>query len=97
MIYVDSPIYKLGRMKMCHMVSDSNLEELHEMAVRIGVPRRYFQNGGGRNPHYDVCKAKRAIAVANGAVETTGREVVKALRRLANGGARGNPTVGCKA
>jgi hypothetical protein len=55
-IYVDSPCWPLGRMVMCHMMSD-NLNELHAMADKIGVARRHFQGD-----HYDICKAKRALA-----------------------------------
>lgn len=56
---------------MCHMMADS-LDELHQMADVIGVDRRHFQGD-----HYDICKAKRKLAVDAGAVEITQREMVK--------------------
>lgn len=53
------------------MMADS-LDELHQMADVIGVDRRHFQGD-----HYDICKAKRKLAVDAGAVEITQREMVK--------------------
>lgn len=64
---------------MCHMVADT-LDELHAMADRIGIARRWFQNHTGR-PHYDICKAKRALAVEAGAIEVGPRELVAVLKR----------------
>lgn len=66
-VYVDAAIYRYGRMIMCHLIADSPAE-LHAMADKIGVQRRWFQ-AEASFPHYDVCKAKRALAVAAGAVE----------------------------
>jgi hypothetical protein len=67
-VYVGPSQYPYGRMIMCHMVADT-LGELHEMADRIGVQRRWFQDT--RHPHYDVSKSKRELAVMLGAYETT--------------------------
>ena len=39
-IYVDPPVHPLGRMKMCHMVSDQSTEELLAMADAIGVQQK---------------------------------------------------------
>lgn len=81
-VYVDNPIHQLGRMKMCHMVADS-LQELHQMADRIGVARRHFQQPpAARLPHYDICKAKRAAAVQLGALEVSSKRIVEIGRRL---------------
>jgi len=55
-----------GRMVMCHMLADT-LDELHAMADRIGVARRWFQDH--RTPHYDVCASKKALAIQFGAIE----------------------------
>jgi hypothetical protein len=54
-------------MIMCHMVADT-VAELHAMADRIGVARRWFQSHSAL-PHYDVCLAKRALALQFGAIE----------------------------
>jgi Protein of unknown function (DUF4031) len=51
---------------MCHMLADT-LEELHTMADSLGV-RRWFQ-AEGSFPHYDICRSKRQLAIALGAIE----------------------------
>jgi hypothetical protein len=48
----------------CHMVSDSEFEELHAFAARLGIPRRGFQGD-----HYDLPAHVRERAVELGAVE----------------------------
>lgn len=65
-VYVDDAAIPYGRMLMSHLVADS-LEELHAMADRIGVARRWFQRDAS-TPHYDVCRSKRALALRYGAV-----------------------------
>jgi hypothetical protein len=60
--YVDDMRAPLGRLLMSHMLADTD-EELHAMADRIGVARRWFQGD-----HYDVCQTKRALAIEAGAV-----------------------------
>lgn len=77
-VYVDSPVHQFGRMVMCHLVADT-IEELHAMADKIGVARKWFQHQS-RFPHYDICKTKRALAVRYGAKEITSREIVKIVR-----------------
>lgn len=83
-VWVDDMAARYGRMIMCHMIADSD-DELHAMADRIGVARRWHQGD-----HYDICKAKRALAVKFGAVELTrlqlGRKVIEKRRaeRAAN-------------
>jgi hypothetical protein len=65
-------------MIMCHMLADS-LDELHEMADRIGVQRKWFQ---AKNvPHYDICKSKRALAVKYGAVEIERGKVLELAKK----------------
>jgi hypothetical protein len=82
-VYVDEAVWSFGRMKMCHMMS-RNLDRLHEMADRIGVNKKHFQNG--RHPHYDICKSKRELAIRLGAVPVSSIEMM----RLA-GGMKGEP------
>lgn len=89
MVYVDNYRGKFGRMVMCHMMTDTDLNELHEMAQAIGIRREWFQ-GSGSAPHYDVCLQKRALAVARGAVELSirspeWRRVYQAAKGLKNG------------
>lgn len=62
----------------CHMTSDGlQLDELHAMAARIGLQRRWFQPGrAGRCPHYDLTASRREAAVAAGAVEISSKQLV---------------------
>ncbi len=81
-IYVDKAIYYYGRMIMCHMIADTP-DELHAMADRIGVARRWFQAPPNASFwHYDVCKSKRAVAVSAGAIECDRTSFVAAIRRI---------------
>lgn len=60
-------------MIMCHMMSDESIDELVQMAKRIGVHPKWIQNLGvsGKAVHFDVCKSYRAKAIRQGAVELT--------------------------
>lgn len=78
-VYVDEAEWPYGRMVMCHMIADT-LGELHAMAEKIGVARRWFQKNG-RHPHYDICKSKRALAVEAGAIEVDRRGLVDVMKR----------------
>lgn len=79
-VYVDDMKAKFGRMFMCHMVADTD-DELHEMAAKIGVARRWHQKAGTHKSHYDICLSKRAVAVKLGAVEITQRETAALVKR----------------
>ena len=72
-IYVDV-FLRYGKKKWCHMTADS-LEELHDMADKIGLKKEWFQNKS--QPHYDIVPSKRFLAVDNGAIEITVREAGK--------------------
>jgi hypothetical protein len=67
-----------GRMLMCHMVADTD-EELHAMADRIGVARRWYQ-AKASTPHYDIALSKRLLAVQYGAIELNRRQLGEWLR-----------------
>lgn len=79
-VYVDEMRAKYGRMVMCHMVADSD-DELHEMAARIGVARKWHQKPGTPHSHYDVCLAMRKHAVRLGAVEIDRYGMVAIIKR----------------
>ncbi len=81
-VYVDNMQARYGRMIMCHMVADKP-EELHKMALRIGVRRRWFQAkaDGHSIDHYDICLSKRCLAIKFGAKELNRQELVQFLRR----------------
>lgn len=89
-VYIDRAENRLGYMKMCHMLADTE-EELHAMADRIGLRREWFQNHG--TPHYDVSKAKRQEALRAGAVEIGRRELVGLIRRLRHQAEAANTTI----
>lgn len=79
-VYVDdmweTPLGNYRGMKMSHMVADT-VEELHLMADKIGVQRRWYQGPPkSTNPHYDICLSKRKLAVAAGAKQVTVRQAV---------------------
>lgn len=76
-VYVDTMKAKYGRMIMCHMLADT-LDELHEMADKIGIKRKWFQNHG--TPHYDICQSKKKLALSHGALEADRRKVVELIR-----------------
>lgn len=67
-VYVDDMRAQYRRMVMCHMLADTD-EELHAMAARIGVARKWHQKDGTPHSHYDICLSKRALAVKFGAIE----------------------------
>jgi len=77
-VYVDDMCREFGRMKMCHMVADS-VDELHAMADKIGVQRKWFQNKG--IPHYDICLSKISLALSCGAIKVSQRELVQIARK----------------
>jgi hypothetical protein len=70
------PMGQYRRMKMSHMISD-NETELHEMANKIGIARKWYQGD-----HYDISMSKRAEAVRLGAVEITLRELAIKSKEL---------------
>jgi len=79
-VYVDQPVHRFRHMLMCHMLADSP-EELHEMADRIGMPRKFYQRDAS-TPHYDIPREKRAEAIAAGAIEVDRRGMVAVIRRI---------------
>jgi len=79
-VYVDQPIHKFGRMIMCHLIADST-EELLAMVDLIGVARQWIQKQGQPEEHFDIAKSKRALALANGAVEADRETIVAVIRR----------------
>lgn len=76
-VYVDDmykyPIGRLSRMKMSHMIADTE-EELLEMVDKIGVQRKWIQNTDP--PHFDISKGKRELAIELGAIPLSMRDLV---------------------
>jgi Protein of unknown function (DUF4031) len=78
-VYVDDMhLTDMGRyrgMRMCHMLATTD-DELHAMADRIGVSRRYWQSPEKTSgSHYDIAMSKRELAVRAGAIEITMRQM----------------------
>lgn len=79
-VYVDDMREPFGRMIMCHMLADTD-EELHAMAAKIGVARRWHQKPDTHHSHYDICLSYRARAVKLGAIEITRSQLGEILKR----------------
>ncbi len=93
-VYVDDMHLRLmgsfGSMKMCHMVADSD-DELHAMADRIGVQRKWWQRPPQHDSHYDIAMSKREAALALGAIAVTMRQCAAMVARRRVTGALGKP------
>lgn len=90
-VYVDDMNAPYGRMKMCHLIADSD-EELHAMAARIGVARRYHQAPPRHDSHYDIALSKKEQALAAGAIPITWRQCGAMNRRRKVTGKLGCPS-----
>lgn len=77
-VYVDEARFAFGRMIMCHMIADTT-EELLAMVDTIGVQHKWIQHAGTQREHFDISRAKRALAVKAGAQQITSRELVGKL------------------
>jgi hypothetical protein len=93
-VYVDDmhlyPAGQFGRMKMSHLLADTD-EELHAMADKIGVARRWHQAPPRHDSHYDIAMSKRAQALAHGAVSITWRQAGAMNMRRCVTGQLGDP------
>jgi hypothetical protein len=73
-ILIDHAIWPWRDWLWCHMISDTSVDELKTFATKLGIPERGFQGD-----HFDLPEHMREIALANGAIEVTSREILKAL------------------
>lgn len=89
-VYVDDQCAGFGRMKMSHMIATTDAE-LHAMADLVGVARRWHQAPPEHDSHYDICKSKRRMAIAAGAVAITVRQCACMNRRRIVTGSLGDP------
>jgi hypothetical protein len=74
-VLIDDPLWWWRGRRWCHMVSDSSLDELHDFAAALSVPRRSFQGD-----HYDIPEEYRHAMVEAGAQEVSSRELLRRLR-----------------
>lgn len=79
-VLIDHPMWPAHGTLWSHLVSDSNLAELHSFARAAGLPERAFDLD-----HYDVPAEKWQELVDAGAIPVSNRELV---RRLAASGLR---------
>jgi hypothetical protein len=82
-VLIDEPRWWFRGRHWAHLVSDRDLQELHDFAEALGIPRRGFHGD-----HYDVPEEYYQHVVESGAVPTTSRELV---RRLQASGLRLSP------
>lgn len=83
-IYVDDMECGYRRMKMSHMLADTDYE-LHAMADLIGVRRKWWQPPNKSvGSHYDISLGKKALAIKAGAIQITQRQAsaMNARRRM---------------
>lgn len=80
MVYIDNFNAHFGRMIMCHMIADTT-DELIAMAERVGVCRRWIQESGTYNEHFDICLSAKKKALQLGAKEIGFRDYA----RITNG------------
>lgn len=79
--YKDLQAKKVGSRnnhEWCHMWSD-NIDDLHNMAIAIGMKKKWFQNDR-RLPHYDLSPSRRRKAIKLGAKEVGIRELINHMR-----------------
>ena len=67
------------RVRNAHLIADS-LEELHELASRIGLRREWFQPKSF--PHYDLTPKRRERAIAAGAIALERDAFIRTLQRI---------------
>lgn len=79
-VLIDPPRWPAHGRLWSHLVSDRDLDELHDLAARCGIPRRAFEGD-----HYDVPAELHDVLVRAGAVPVEGRDL---LRRLVDSGLR---------
>ena len=79
-ILIDDPRWPAHGRLWAHLVTDTDLAELHAFAAANGIPRRGFDRD-----HYDVPEEAHARLVAAGARHVDGHELV---RRLIGSGLR---------
>ena len=73
-ILIDDPRWPAHGRLWSHLISDTDLAELHDFAEQNDIPRRGFDRD-----HYDVPAEAHARLVAAGALPVDGHTLVRAL------------------
>ena len=89
-VYVDNMRRRatVGRItgNWSHLFADTS-DELHAMAVTLGLRREWVQHEGTHREHYDVTDVKRREAIYYGAQQISyPRGTADLLKRKRNGG-----------
>ena len=85
-VYVD-PLLRWGSNRRfpfrqsCHLFAD-RVEDLHALAVRIGMQRDWFQVGNKGVPHYDLNAERRELALELGAIALSRQASVAKWREI---------------
>ena len=74
--YKNRRFYGAKKIRWCHMMTDSDISELHEMAQKIGLQLSWFQDHP-LHPHYDLVGSKRQKALEAGAIAVSTTELIK--------------------
>lgn len=78
--YRDNDAARIGgrnNHQWCHLFADEESpKELHVLALRIGMYRKWFQGN-----HYDLTPAKRAAAIRAGAIEVNRMQAAMIWRK----------------
>lgn len=81
-VYVDDADWRWRGQLWCHLAS-LDLDELHQMAQRIGLQRKWFQSPPqAKWPHYDTIARRRAEAIKLGAVPISNQDMVRLRRKI---------------
>src|SRR3546814_16479257 len=87
-VYVDDAVTLWRGHRWAHLMADT-LDELHDFAARLGIPRRAFQDKTS-GAHYDVTAQLRERAIALGAMPISRHDDRALMRRvIANARAQG--------
>ena len=73
-ILIDDPVWPAHGRLWAHLVSDTDLAELHAFAEAFGLPARSFDLD-----HYDVPQDAVPRLIEAGARHVSGKELVRAL------------------
>lgn len=65
-VYIDDAVFAWRGQRWAHLMADT-LDELHDFAQQLGIPRRAFQDKPS-GAHYDVPAPLREEALALGAI-----------------------------
>ena len=79
-VYVDNMRSSNGRSMKCHMIADT-VEELFQIADKIGVRRHWVQSSSKAQIHFKISLAKRRRAINMGAEKITTRELALKLSK----------------